>query len=128
MPRYVDGFVLPVQRSRLGEYTRIAEEAARIWKEYGALEYWECLGDDLNIEGTRAFPDLVAASEDETVVFAWIVFESRRARDDANRRILADPRIAALMDGSNPVFDVARMAYGGFSELVHSSESDAREG
>lgn len=128
MAPYVDGFVLPVPRSRVGEYTRVAEAAAAIWKEYGALGYWECLGDDLRIQGTRAFDELVGASEEETVVFAWVVFPSREARDEANRRIVADPRMAGLMDAANPVFEVGRMAYGGFSALVHWSAAEPQPG
>ena len=125
MAYYIDGFVLPVRRDRLDEYKRIAESAAEIWKEHGALDYWECLGDDLDVEGTRSFLDLVAAADDEAVVFAWVVFESREARDAANEKIMADPRMADLIDPSNPIFDSKRMAYGGFQALVRSSTSSA---
>jgi uncharacterized protein YbaA (DUF1428 family) len=121
MTCYIDGFVLPVPRSRLDEYRRVAEAAAEIWKDHGALEYWECVGDDLNVEATCSFSDLVAASDDETVVFAWAVFESREARDAANQKIAADPRMGTLIDPSNPIFDSARMAYGGFRSLVRAS-------
>jgi uncharacterized protein YbaA (DUF1428 family) len=125
MAHYVDGFVLPVSRDRLDEYKRIAEAAAEIWKEHGALDYWECLGDDLNVEGTRSFLDLVAATDNETVVFAWVVFDSRVARDAANEKIAADPRMADLIDSSNPIFDFERMVFGGFQSLVRSSNSNA---
>ncbi len=118
MSLYVDGFVLPVPRARVDDYKRVAEAAAEIWKEHGALEYWECLGDDLNGEGMTSFPNLVKASEDETVVFAWVVFESREARDAANEKIMSDPRMSTLIDPENPIFDSARMAYGGFKSLV----------
>ena len=125
MAHYVDGFVLPVSRDRLDEYKRVAEAAAVIWKEHGALDYWECVGDDLDVESTfsyRSFEDLVEAGDDETVVFAWVVFESREARDAANEKIMADPRMVDLMDPAKPVFDVTKMAYGGF---VRSSNSNA---
>jgi uncharacterized protein YbaA (DUF1428 family) len=118
MSRYIDGFVLPIPRSRINDYQRVAEAAAEIWKEHGALEYWECLGDDLNVEGVRSFSELATAREGETVVFAWVVFESREARDAANAKISSDPRMATLIDPENPIFDSSRMAYGGFKSLV----------
>jgi uncharacterized protein YbaA (DUF1428 family) len=121
MPFYVDGFVLPVPRDRVDDYKRIAEAAAEIWKEHGALDYWECVGDDMTAECTRSFPDLVAATPDEIVVFAWAVFASREARDAANEKIMADPRMANLIDPSNPIFDMKRVTHGGFRALVRSS-------
>jgi uncharacterized protein YbaA (DUF1428 family) len=122
MKRYIDGFVLPVARQRVPEYQAIAEAAARIWKDHGALEYWECVGDDLNTDCTRSFADITNANDDETVIFAWVAFESRQARDAANEKILADPRMAELMTGltnpDNPLIDFQRMAHGGFKEIV----------
>jgi len=118
MAHYVDGFVFPVPRDRLSEYKRVAEGAAEIWKEHGALDYCEYVGDDLKLEGTRSFIDLVAATEDETIVFGWVVFDSREARDLANEKVAADPRMADLMESSNSGFDAKRMAYGGFESLV----------
>ena len=97
MARYVDGFVFPVPRDRLREYKRVAEAAAEIWKEHGALDYCEYVGDDLQLEGTRTFTDLVAATEDEAIVFGWVVFESREARDLANEKVAADPGLAAVI-------------------------------
>ena len=122
MKRYIDGFVLPVPKQRVPEYQAIAEAASKIWKEHGALEYWECVGDDLNTECTRSFADMTNANDDETVIFAWAVFESRQARDEANEKIIADPRMAELMTGltnpENPIIDFQRMAHGGFKEIV----------
>ena len=122
MKRYIDGFVLPVSKERVPEYQAIAEAASRIWKEHGALEYWECVGDDLNTECTRSFADMTNANDDETVIFAWAVFESRQARDAANDKIIADPRMAEVMTGltnpENPIIDFQRMAHGGFKEIV----------
>ena len=118
MAHYVDGFVLPVPRDRLEEYKRVAETAAKIWKEHGALDYWECVGDDLNTECTRSFTDMTNATDDETVIFAWVIFESREARDAANEKIMADPRMAEIMNPENPIFDCRRMAHGGFKEMV----------
>ena len=118
MAHYVDGFVFPVPRDRLGEYKRVAEAAAEIWKEHGALDYREYVGDDMKREGTRSFTDLVAATEDETIVFGWVVFDSRETRDLANEKVAADPRMADLIESSNSGFDAKRMAYGGFELLV----------
>ena len=125
MAQYIDGFVFPIQRDRLNEYKRLAEAAAEIWKEHGALDYWEYVGDDLKLEGTRSFTDLVAAMEDETIVFGWVVFDSRAARDLANAKVAADPRMADLIDSSNSGFDAKRMAYGGFQSLVRSTNANA---
>ena len=121
MANYIDGFVLPVPLDRLNEYKRIVEVVAEIWKEHGALDYCEYVGDDLNLEGTRSFTDLVAATEDEAIVFGWVVFDSREARDLANERVAADPRMADLIDSSDSGFDAKRMAYGGFRSLVRLS-------
>jgi len=118
--RYVDGFVIPLARDRIDDYRRLAEKAAPIWKEHGALDYWECVGDDLDVEGMISFPELAKAGPDETVVFAWVVFESREARDKANEKIMADPRMAELMAPNQHPFDCERMAYGGFKTLVHA--------
>ena len=125
MARYIDGFVLPVPRDRLSEYKRLAQSVAEIWKEYGALDYLEYVGDDMTLEGTRSFADFVAATEDETIVFGWVVFESREARDLANEKVAVDPRIPELIASSNSGFDAKRMAYGGFKLLVQSSNANA---
>ena len=118
MAHYIDGFVLPIPRARLSEYQRVVEGVAEIWKEHGALDYREYVGDDMKLEGTRSFTDLLAATEDEAIVFGWVVFDSREARDLANEKVAADPRMADLVDASNSGFDANRMAYGGFKTLV----------
>ena len=122
MARYIDGFVIPVAKDRIEEYRRIAEKAALVWRECGALDYWECVGDDLSAEDLchASFPQLVQAGPDETVIFAWAVFESREHRDLANEKIMADPRVKEMMDRDQPLFDHKRMAHGGFMELVHA--------
>jgi uncharacterized protein YbaA (DUF1428 family) len=129
MPHYIDGFVFPISRSRVDEYKRVAEAVAEIYREHGAIDYLEFVGDALNREGTRQFPDLIAATDDETVVFGWIVFDSRESRDLVNERVEADPRMAdlvtPLLDPSNPVFEPKRMAYGGFKPLILSSAANA---
>lgn len=117
MQRYIDGFILPIPRHRLSEYKAIAETASTVHKEYGALEYWECAGDDLNIDGVRSFTEMAGAADDETVILAWVIYESRAARDAANEKIMADPRMIELMKMDEPIFEQMRMAYGGFTEL-----------
>jgi len=124
MAHYIDGFVLPVSRKRLDKYRRLVEAVSEIWKEHGALDYREYIGDDLMLEGTRSFTDVVATTEDEVIVFGWVVFESRAARDLANEKVAADPRIADLINSSNSGFDANRMAYGGFQSFVPSSNAN----
>ncbi|KJS00561.1 MAG: RNA signal recognition particle 4.5S RNA [Desulfobulbaceae bacterium BRH_c16a] len=118
MERYVDGFVIPLPKNKLDEYKRIAERAGAIWKEHGALEYWECLGDDLDIKDMVSFRKAAGTNEGETVVFSWIVYESREHRDKVNAAVMADPRIGEMMkEGAEPI-DCKRMVYGGFKKLV----------
>lgn len=118
MMRYVDGFVIPVPKDRLAEYQRMAEVSAQVWKEHGALDYWEGVGDDLDAAETKPFLQLIEALPTETVVFAWAVFPSREARDAANEKIMADPRLLEMMAHAREVFDFKRMACGGFKQLV----------
>ncbi|MES2500089.1 MAG: DUF1428 domain-containing protein [Pseudomonadota bacterium] len=120
MTRYIDGFVIPVPTARIDDYRLMAEKAAKIFKEHGALDYWECVGDDMHPEGTMSFNQLADAKPDETVVFSWVVYESKEARDAANAKIFVDPRMKEMMDMSNTIFDCKRMAYGGFKQLVHA--------
>jgi uncharacterized protein YbaA (DUF1428 family) len=121
MTHYIDGFVLPIPRDRLDDYRSLVEAVAEVWREHGALDYREYVGDDLSLEGTRSFTDLVAASGEESIVFGWVVFESRAARDKANEKVAADPRMADLMNAFDTGFDAWRMAYGGFKALVPAS-------
>ncbi len=119
MNRYIDGFVIPVPKNRIDDYRLVAEKAAKMWKEHGALDYWECVGDDMDVKDILSFPQLANAKPDETIIFSWVVFESREARDAANAKIFEDPRMKEMMDASNSIFDCKRMAYDGFNELVH---------
>jgi uncharacterized protein YbaA (DUF1428 family) len=118
MTKYVDGYVIPVPKHKIDLYRSIAEKAGRIWKEHGALEYRECVGDDLDAKDLVPFPRLAGAQPNETVVFAWIVFESREHRDQVNAKVMADPRLKEVCDPANPPFDFKRMAYGGFRVFV----------
>ncbi|MEO1053341.1 MAG: DUF1428 domain-containing protein [Bacteroidota bacterium] len=129
MANYIDGFVLPIPRKHLNEYRHVAEKVAAIWKEHGALAYFEYVGDDLKkLEGTRSFPECVEAKEDETIVFGWVVFDSRETRDLANERVAADARmtdlIAPLTNPSKIIFDAERMVYGGFQSLIQSNGAE----
>jgi len=125
MTNYIDGFVLPIPRIHLNEYQRVAEMVSKIWKEYGALAYFEYVGEDLKLEGTRSFPELIDAKEEEAIIFGWVVFASREARDQANERVPKDQRmidlVAPLTDPSRIIFDAKRMVYGGFQPLVQSN-------
>jgi uncharacterized protein YbaA (DUF1428 family) len=114
---YVDGFVIPVPRRKVQAYRRIALKAGRIWREHGALEVRECVGDDLAVKGLVPFPRRLKLKPGETVVFSWIVFKSRAHRDRVNAKVMKDPRLAA-MDPTTVPFDVKRMLYGGFRILV----------
>lgn len=118
MAHYIDGFVLPVPRDRLDDYKHLVEAVAEIWKEHGALDYREYVGDDLILDGTRSFTDLVAATESDAIVLGWVVFKSRKARDLANEKVAADPRIRDLLRSSDSGFDARRMAYGGFQSFI----------
>jgi uncharacterized protein YbaA (DUF1428 family) len=114
---YVDGFVLAIPKKKLDSYRRISRAAGKVWREHGALEYRECVGDDLRIKMGVPFPRLARAKPGEAVVFSWIVYKSRAARDRVNARVMKDPRITKSMKDPMP-FDIKRMAYGGFTVLV----------
>src|SRR5690554_3520673 len=115
MARYVDGFVVPVPKDKVEDYRRVAEDAGKIWREHGALEYIECVADDVKTGVHTSFPQSVKLEENETVVFAWIVYESREHRDQVNEKVFKDPR---LKGPENMPFDGKRMIYGGFKTLV----------
>jgi uncharacterized protein YbaA (DUF1428 family) len=116
--RYVDGYVLPVPKKNVQAYRRIAQKAGRIWREHGALEFRECVGDDLKVKMGMPFPRMVKLKRGETVFFSWVVFKSRADRDRVNAKVMKDPRLAKMMDAGPMPFDVKRMVYGGFKVLV----------
>jgi uncharacterized protein YbaA (DUF1428 family) len=118
MARYVDGFLLPVPKKNVEAYRRIAQKAGKVWRDHGALEYRECVGNDLRAKGLVPFPRAIRCKRGETVVFAWIVYRSRSHRDRVNAKVMKDPRLAGMMDPKSMPFDVKRMAYGGFKVLV----------
>jgi uncharacterized protein YbaA (DUF1428 family) len=118
MPNYVDGFVVPVPKKKLPAYIRMAKKASKIWKELGALDYKECVGDDLNIKFCLPFPKGIKTKPGETVVFSYIVYKSRAHRDAVNAKVMKDPRIAEMCDPKDMPFDCKRMLYGGFKAIV----------
>ena len=120
MSHYIDGFAFPIANDRLDDYRPLAEAVAEIWKEHGALAYYEYSGAELTLDGTRSFADVLSASENETVVFGWVVFESREARDRANEKVSTDPRMEQLITSVDSGFDPERMVYGGFKSLKDS--------
>lgn len=128
MANYIDGFILPVPQKHLEEYKGVAEKVAEIWKEYGALSYFEFVGDDLTLEGTRSFIEVVDLKEDEVVVFGWVVFPSKEIRDTANQQVPNDPRmsklVTPLLDPERLIFNAERMVYGGFQSLVISDRNE----
>ena len=120
MAHYVDGYVLPVPKKNLQTYRRIAQKAGKIWREHGALEYRECVGDDLKVKWGTPFPRQMKLKPGETVVFSYIVFKSRAHRDCVNAKVMKDPRLTAMMDESSMPFDCKRMIYGGFKTIVEA--------
>lgn len=117
---YVDGFVLPVPTKNLKLYRSIAQKAGKIWREHGALQYVEAVGDDMNMKFGVPFPKQMKLKRGESVVFSWIVYKSRAHRDQVNAKVMADPRLAKMMEKGAMPFDVKRMAYGGFKVLVEA--------
>jgi uncharacterized protein YbaA (DUF1428 family) len=115
---YVDGFVLPVPRRKLAAYRRMARKAGKVWMEYGALQFRECVADDVKPGKLTSFPQSVKLKPGETVCFSYIVYKSRRDRDRINKKVMSDKRITGSMDPKSMPFDARRMIYGGFRTLV----------
>ncbi|GAB3383325.1 DUF1428 domain-containing protein [Lysobacter fragariae] len=115
---YVDGFVLPVPAAQLDAYKKLARKAGKIWIEYGALHYCECVADDVKPGKVTSFPQAVKLKDDEVVMFSWIVYKTRRDRDRINKKVMADPRLADMADPKNLPFDGMRMFWGGFKPVV----------
>lgn len=115
---YVDGFVIPIAKKNLAAYKKMATKACRVWMELGALEYRECIGEDLAAKFGKPFTKLAGTKAGETVVFSWITYKSKAHRNAVNKKVMKDPRIAAMCDPKNSPFDMTRMSYGGFKVLV----------
>ena len=118
MAKYVDGFVVPVPKKKLQDYRRMAQKAGKIWKEHGAIDFVECVADDVKPGKVTSFPQSVKLKAGEVVVFSYITFKSRTHRDRVNKKVMADPRLADTMDPKSMPFDAKRMFYGGFKVLV----------
>jgi uncharacterized protein YbaA (DUF1428 family) len=117
MAKYVDGFLVPVPKRNLEAYRKMAEEAGKVWRDHGALEFIECVADDVKPGKLTSFPQAVKLEPDETVMFSWIVYESREHRDRVNELVMKDPRITGT-GGKEMPFDGKRMVWGGFSQFV----------
>lgn len=113
---YVDGFVIPMAKDKIDEYRRLAEAAAKVWMDHGALSYRECIGDDLGVKMGIPFTTIAGAQDNETIVFAWITYRSREDRDRINDLVMKDPRLKDMGDAMP--FDCNRMTYGGFKTIV----------
>ena len=115
---YVDGFVVPVPKENKQAYLRAARKAGKVWREHGALDYVECIADDVKPGKYTSFPQSVKLKADEVVWFSWIVYKNRKHRDRVNAKVMKDPRIASMMDPKSMPFDGKRLIYGGFKKLV----------
>ena len=118
MANYVDGFVIPVPKRSIEAYRRLARKAGKVWLDHGALEYRECIADDVKPGKVTSFPQSVKLKSNEVVWFSWIVYKSRRDRDRINAKVMKDPRLADMMNPKDMPFDGKRMFYGGFKVQV----------
>jgi uncharacterized protein YbaA (DUF1428 family) len=125
MAGYVDGFVMPLPKANVARYREIATTAGGLWIEHGALDYKECLAEDVQVGEVTSFPRSVQLEDHETVVFAWITYESREHRDEVNAKVMDDSRMKALMDPAGEIADHKRMIFGGFEVLVDLGSLDA---
>jgi uncharacterized protein YbaA (DUF1428 family) len=115
---YVDGFIVAVPKKNLDAYVRMAKRSEKVWREHGALDYREWVADDVKVGKRTSFPRSVKLKPDETVVFSWITYKSRAHRDRVNKKVMADKRLADMMNPKTLPFDAKRMIYGGFESLV----------
>ena len=120
MPKYVDGFLVPVPKKKLDAYRKLARKAGKIWLEHGALDFVECVADDVKVGKVTSFPRAVKRKATETVMFSWIVYKSRTERDRVNKKVMADPRLKMMGDIKDLPFDAKRMIFGGFKVLVQA--------
>jgi uncharacterized protein YbaA (DUF1428 family) len=118
MAHYVDGFVVPVPKKNIDAYRRMSRKAGKVWREHGALEYRECVADDVKPGKYTSFPQSVKLKPNEVVWFSWIVYKSRKHRDQVNAKVMKDPRLASMMNPKDLPFDGKRMFWGGFRVAV----------
>ena len=117
---YVDGFVLAVPKKKINDYRRLSKAAGKVWHDHGATQYVEAVGDDLKVKFGVSFEKIMKVKKSETVVFSWIVYKSRKHRDQVNKKVMADPRLKKMMEKGPVPFDLKRMVYGGFKFLVEA--------
>ncbi len=115
---YVDGFIVPVPSKNMDAYLEMSRQCAQVWREYGAIEYRECVADDVKVGVHTSFPQAVKLEDGEVVVFSWIIYPSREVRDSCNQKVMDDPRMKDMMDPAKMPFDGKRLIYGGFEMLV----------
>lgn len=115
---YVDGFVIAIAKKNLPAYLKMAKKAGKVWREHGALEYFETVGDDLKFDFGKSFIKLAKVAEDETVLFSWILYKSKAHRNAVNKKVMKDPRIEGMCDPNKMPFEMKRMSYGGFKVIV----------
>jgi uncharacterized protein YbaA (DUF1428 family) len=115
---YVDGFIVPVPKKNLAAYKKMATLASKVWRDHGAVEYWESVADDVKPGKWTSFPQSVKLKKNEVVVFSWILYKSRKERDRILKKVMSDKRLASMMDPKKMPFDGKRMIYGGFKSLV----------
>ena len=119
MSQSIDGFVIPMPAANLAAYIKLSRQAGKVWREYGALNYFEYVGDDLDVPHGKPFGKLARTKEGESVVFSYISYKSRKHRDQVNAKVMKDPRILAMCADSSALFDPKRMSYGGFKSIVN---------
>jgi uncharacterized protein YbaA (DUF1428 family) len=115
---YVDGFVIPVPKRNRQAYVRMARKAGKVWRDHGALDYRECIADDVKPGKHTSFPQSVKLKKNEVVWFSWIVYKNRKHRDAVLKKVMKDKRLASMMDPKKMPFDGKRMFYGGFKVMV----------
>ena len=115
---YVDGFIVPVPKKNLAAYKKISLKCGKVWKDHGAIDYHECVADDVKVGKWTSFPRSVKLKKNETVVFAWVTYKSRKHRDSVMKNVMNDKRLAAFMDPKKMPFDMKRMIFGGFKTIV----------
>jgi len=115
---YIDGFVVPVPKKNLDAYRRVARKAGKIWRSHGALDYVECVADDVKPGKYTSFPQSVKLKPNEVVWFSWIVYKNRKHRDSVNKKVMKDPRMKSMMNPKSMPFDGKRLIYGGFKVVI----------
>jgi uncharacterized protein YbaA (DUF1428 family) len=116
MGRYVDGYLIPIKKSKVKSYMKMASLGCKLWMEHGAIDYYECVGDDLNVKWGLTFPKMCKLKKDETLIFAFVVFKTKKHRDKVNAKVHKDPRMK--MEGIEMPFDMKRFASGGFKAVI----------